>query len=451
MAPRSKDSELETRLPAAGDGTLEPGPVLRRAPFSDNPNVGARGQRTQQRILDAALQVFADDGYHQSGIARITELAGCSRASFYQYFASKEDVFRQLTGQVARQLAASAEALEPLTPDADGWASLRAWVARYSDIYDRYEPVFHVFDAAARTDEALAVGSVRTTTRNVERIRSRLVTTSLPPRQLDPVIRVLLAAVTRSLAVAATLRSVEPKVYRRDRVEDAIADVLHRALFELRPDVNVHPPMRRRPPRIPWGPMTREVLRDDDDVSEMTAAGRRTLEALMEAGHDAFVRRGYHGTRVDDVVDAAGVSHGAFYRYFENKDHLARVLNVRAMRTVATVLLEIPDSSEPGAASRPALRRWLRRYVETQSTEAAMFQVMLDASGSDARLQSDSAAALDWGRRRLARFLTPRGFGDVDTEALVMVALLSSLLAHEPSAAIVDAGVHVIDHGFLGR
>ena len=91
--------------------------VVRRAPFSDNPQVGARGQRAQQRILDAALQAFGEDGYHDCSIDRITKLARCSRVSFYQYFANKEDVFRQLAGQVARQVSASTEALDPLTSD----------------------------------------------------------------------------------------------------------------------------------------------------------------------------------------------------------------------------------------------------------------------------------------------------------------------------------------------
>ena len=117
--------------------------VVRRAPFSDNPQVGARGQRTQQRILDAALRAFGEEGYHGCSIDRITKLARCSRVSFYQYFASKEDVFRQLAGQVARQVSASTEALDPLTPDLEGWAALRAWVARYAEIHARYEPVFH--------------------------------------------------------------------------------------------------------------------------------------------------------------------------------------------------------------------------------------------------------------------------------------------------------------------
>ena len=119
--------------------------AVRRAPFSDNPRVGARGQRTQQRILDAALRAFGECGYHGCSIDRITKLAPCSRVSFDQYFASKEGVFRHLAEQVARQLSASTEMLDPLTPDREGWAALRAWVGRYVEIYGRYEPVFQAY------------------------------------------------------------------------------------------------------------------------------------------------------------------------------------------------------------------------------------------------------------------------------------------------------------------
>src|SRR5690606_23686192 len=135
-APRRSDGDGR----GTGDGRTSGDVVLRRAPFSDNPRVGARGQRTQQRIVDAALRVFGEEGYHRCGVARITELAGCSRASFYQYFSGKEDVFRHLTGQVARQLSASTEALGLVTADAEGWHSIRGWVARYAEVFERYQP-----------------------------------------------------------------------------------------------------------------------------------------------------------------------------------------------------------------------------------------------------------------------------------------------------------------------
>ena len=54
----------------------------RRSPFGDNPVVGARGARTQRRILTAAVDVFAEHGYHDSRIEQITEAAGCSRPTF---------------------------------------------------------------------------------------------------------------------------------------------------------------------------------------------------------------------------------------------------------------------------------------------------------------------------------------------------------------------------------
>ena len=70
---------------------------------------------------------------------------------------------------------------------------------------------------------------------------------------------------------------------------------------------------------------------------------------MLAAGHDVLVARGYHGTRVDDITQAAKVSHGAFYRYFDNKDHLIRLLAVRAIRTVSVAMADIPDAGGSGA------------------------------------------------------------------------------------------------------
>jgi AcrR family transcriptional regulator len=424
--------------------------VLRRAPFSDNPRVGARGQRTQQRIVDAALRVFGEEGYHRCGVARITELAGCSRASFYQYFSGKEDVFRHLSGQVARQLSASTEALGLVTPDGDGWRAIRAWVARYGDVYERYEPVFLVFQTAAESDAAVAGGSARTRERHVTAFRSRLTGTTLPPRQLDPVISLLQDCLARTLDIAVVLRAASPTAYPRERVEDALADVIHRTLYGLQA-VNVHPPARRRPPALEFSPEVQAALRHEGSSRELTAAGRRTLEALTTAGRELFATRGYHDTRINDIVAAANLSKGAFYRYFESKDALVKVLAVQAIRTVSLAFTDIPDDGpDDGAARTAAIRRWLRRYNATQTGEAAMIRVWGDALAEDAAFRSDSAAAFDWGRRRMAHFLRHRGFGDVDTEAVVTMALLATFGSREQSAGTVDAAAHIIERGLLG-
>ena len=439
-------------LESATDDTRAVGPVVRRAPFSANPRVGARGQRTQQRILDAALHVFGEEGYYQCSIDRIAKQAGCSRVSFYQYFSSKEDVFRHLAGQVARQLQAATESLEPLTPDAAGWDAVRAWVGRHAEIYERYEPIFRAFESASETDEAVAAGSARWGERHVARFRSSVAMNTLPPRQLDPLIALLLESQYRALDVAVILRTAAPDAYPSERVEQAIADVMHRSLFGLQPDVNVHPPAAVAPPVIEFEPEMWERMRAGEFVAAPNTGRKRTLAALMKTGGAVFLQRGYHGTRVDDLVAAAGVSHGAFYRYFKNKDELARVLVLQAMQSVGTVFGAIPDpGSLDGPSGRATLRRWLRRYNETHVHEAAMIRVWLDAALQDASLRANSAPEFDWGRRRMARFLEPRGFGDIDTEALVMVTLLGAFGARQRSAPTIDAAAHLVERGLLGR
>jgi AcrR family transcriptional regulator len=47
---------------------------------------------TRQRILDAALACFVDDGYEQATIARIRERSGVSNGALFHHFPSKEAV-----------------------------------------------------------------------------------------------------------------------------------------------------------------------------------------------------------------------------------------------------------------------------------------------------------------------------------------------------------------------
>jgi AcrR family transcriptional regulator len=422
--------------------------VVRRAPFADNPRVGARGQRTHQRILDAALRAFAEQGYHACSVDRITRLARCSRISFYQYFESKEEVFGHLAGQVARQVSASTEALDPLTPDRAGWAAMRAWVARYAEIHERYEPVFHAYES----DEGLAAVAASTGQETVARIHSRLVTATLPPRQLDPVIRLLLQCVNHMLDVRAILRFVQPDAYPSERVEIAVTDVVHRTLFGVRADVNVHAPAGPPAPALELGAEMLAMFQRDEEALDPQASNNRALLALLASGRDVFVERGYHNTRVEDLVTAAGVSHGAFYRYFRNKDQLARILTTRAVRAVGTAVVEIPDvlASDPATGKR-VLRRWVRRYHAAHAKEAAMLRVWIDAALQDPTLRAESAPLLDWGRRRFSRYLRPRDFGDVDTEPVVMVALLGVFGARQRPPVEVEAAALIIERGLLGR
>lgn len=55
---------------------------------------------THSALLDAAEQMFSEQGYKQTSVAQVAERAGVSRASFYVYFSSREEVFRALAQRV---------------------------------------------------------------------------------------------------------------------------------------------------------------------------------------------------------------------------------------------------------------------------------------------------------------------------------------------------------------
>lgn len=423
--------------------------IARRAPFSDNPSVGQRGQRTQQRILAAALQAFGEAGYHTTSIADIAKRAGCSRVTFYQYFSSKEDVFGHLSGQVVRQVSASIEAMGLLTADAGGWATIREWVERYADIYDRFGAVFHVFETAAEDTEEINSLRRQAAASNVAQIHSKLATTTLGAREVDAVIGLLLDTTARAYYTGAILRAAAPEAYTRARIDDAIADVMHRTLFGAMPAVNVRPAEASAP--APLLDFDRTPRDGELAPPEPTDVARGTYDALLAAGREVFVQRGYHGTRVDDVVARAGLSHGVFYRYFPNKAVFARTLVLGAMEPLSSVLAAVPDSRGEAQWTTAALRGWLRRYNEVHVSESAIIRVWVDATLHEQALGTDAAAALDWGRRQLVHFLRPRGFGDVDAEAVVGLALLDAFGGWRRSAPTLEATVHAIERGLLGR
>lgn len=445
---------MERRQPKEGaataavpDGTVvdgAPGPV-RRAPFSDNPALGARGLRTQQRILDGALQVFGQHGYDRTTLDQIAQAADCSRVSIYQYFSGKDDIFRHLAGQVARQLRASIEALQPVTPDAAGWEVVRSWVGRYTEIHRRHAPVFRAFAAAAASDAGLEGAATSTALRDVAVFQARLVTSELRPRQLEPLLRILVAAVSRAVDFASLLRSGAPEAYASERTDSAIADVVHRALFGLQAGVNVRPPLDGPPPRLLVGPVMAELLDHVRELqAEATQPGRRALAALLEVGDDVVAQRGYTGVRVDHVVDAAGVSHGAFYRYFENVDEFVRVVALCAFNDVASALAFLPERTD-----RASLRRWLRQYHAVHLAKGPMIRVWVEAV--EEVLRTDRPAVFDWGRRRMAGLLAGRGFGDVDMDAVVLLATVEAFAYHEREPAELDAVVRIVERAFFGR
>lgn len=62
---------------------------------------------TRERILDAALSVFARKGYHRATVDDIVRASGTSKGAVYHHFPNKEAVFLALADDFAARLAAA--------------------------------------------------------------------------------------------------------------------------------------------------------------------------------------------------------------------------------------------------------------------------------------------------------------------------------------------------------
>jgi len=63
-----------------------------------------RGEATRRKILDAARREIGRKGFNEASISTITAEAGVGQGTFYIYFRSKEEVMRELVGDMGRTL-----------------------------------------------------------------------------------------------------------------------------------------------------------------------------------------------------------------------------------------------------------------------------------------------------------------------------------------------------------
>lgn len=419
--------------------------TTRRQPFGDNPRVGARGSETERRILEAALDVFGEKGFSEARVEFITERAGCSRPAFYQYFSSKEEVFWKLAGDVGRELVALGRSLKPVTPDRSGINALAEWMNEFTDLFVAYTPVFVAFQAATHDQIETA--------RTSSSVGNRLDLALLKAFGVhdDPQQRALASGMAAVIirctfywrALAAT------GAMERERLISGLSRATHRLFFGLIDGVNIEGGPRPHPssdtaPKLVAPPLT-------DDGSDLRPRGFATRQRILDAGASVLPVRGYHNARIDDIVSAADVSHGTFYRYFPDKDAFFRALAEQATAQMIPLLDRLPlnDDSE-------ALRAWLHDWFESYRTNGGVittWQEMQESRGELVEYSQDVGAKILFG---LVDVLDHHGHDDALFDALVLLALIERLpyraytLGFTSADDAIDAGVTIIRRSVLG-
>jgi AcrR family transcriptional regulator len=238
----------------------------------------------------------------------------------------------------------------------------------------------------------------------------------------------------------------------RPRFTRALAATIHRVVHGPLAGVNVDPLVQLSAlpaPRWPDAPTDLPLDRT------LRSRGVATRQKLLDAAGAVLPRRGFHNTRVDDIAEEAGVSHGSFYRYFASTDDVFRVLALEASAPMAELVDSFPATV--GSTPSPALREWLVRWFDVYRSNGGVISAWeeIDFDKPDVAAMSIEVMLVFFDR--LVRLVDARGFGDGAVDAIALLAVVERL----PYAVVVQrtldespaiaAAQHLIERGILGR
>lgn len=115
----------------------------------------------------------------------------------------------------------------------------------------------------------------------------------------------------------------------------------------------------------------------------LSARGERTRNTLIAAARTVFEQRGFDGTRMSDIAEAAKVSHGTVYTWFATKEELLHAV-VDSIAGALYASLSVPEATSPMERVSIANERYLAAYRET----ARLLEVVEQAAVSDASFRA---------------------------------------------------------------
>jgi AcrR family transcriptional regulator len=121
-----------------------------------------KGVRTRNRLIEAAEGVFERVGFLDARIVDISEAANVGFGTFYHYFDSKEEIFREVASALEARLVTAPILQNEYTEGDDVWNLIRHATQTYLEHYRDEAPLIGVVEQVSRYDEHVAAGRAAT-------------------------------------------------------------------------------------------------------------------------------------------------------------------------------------------------------------------------------------------------------------------------------------------------
>jgi AcrR family transcriptional regulator len=407
---------------------------LRRPGYAPatNAGVGRRGLHTRERILGCAAEVFLANGFHGASLEAIAKSAHASRATVYQYFAGKEEIFRELSALAERDVLEHAEHLSGLGPTVDGVDRLHWWLAEWADIYDAHAAVFAEFPGIGTATGLSVIDASMAANQFDQTVTDRLRRMRL--RDLDADDAAAALGRIPHMVHLYRYRSMFP-LPDRATVTWSLTVAMQLMLFPETPaDV-----LQAGAPRITNGcPRTPPPALDSTPAAAMAieASGSPVPQDVLSVSSALFAERGYYDVGMEEIAAAAEVSRATLYRYFSTKDTILAELTRRAVVEIEEHAAALP------AMAADALTEWMLGYVRFHRTYRGVIRAWFDGTVSEQLSGADVDHGIGSIHQAVAALLStvdlPAGI-DADVAGAVFVAVLGRMSEPTvPSAPVSD-------------
>jgi TetR/AcrR family transcriptional regulator, transcriptional repressor for nem operon len=144
----------------------------------------------------------------------------------------------------------------------------------------------------------------------------------------------------------------------------------------------------------------------------------QTREAIVAAAADHLRRAGIADSSLADMMAAAGLTHGGFYRHFRNKEQLvAEALSVAGAKTIATIRRNVERGGMSAAVDS---------YLSRSHRDSAVPICPFAALGSEIARSSDEvkAAAATVLEELFITFAEDDSASEARAEAIVLLCTL---------------------------
>jgi AcrR family transcriptional regulator len=105
---------------------------------------------------------------------------------------------------------------------------------------------------------------------------------------------------------------------------------------------------------------------------------------ITQAAFTVFAQKGYHATIMKDIAEELGVSKGAIYQYFNNKEDILKEIIISYQQTARDILKKSFQKNQP----LEALQNYHKTMTETYQPNIAIILELISIAASDEKIRN---------------------------------------------------------------